>query len=64
MLVGILVVLLIWAGAKFVIHADDNAELTKAKMNIIYIITGIGVILLAIWVLSTALSLTDTSTLT
>ena len=64
MLVGILVVLLIWAGAKFVIHADDNAELTKAKMNIIYIIVGIGVILLAIWVLSTALSLTDTSTLT
>lgn len=63
MLVGILVVLLIRAGAKIVINADDEGELQKSRLNLMYIIMGIAIILLAIWILSVALNLNDQSTI-
>jgi len=36
--VWLLFIFLVWAGALFVLNADDDGELKKAKMNIVYIL--------------------------
>jgi len=49
--VWVLFIFLIWAGSLFVMNADDEWELKKAKLNILYIFYGAFLIFWAVWIL-------------
>jgi hypothetical protein len=53
------VLLFIWAGARFFIYADNEAELSKSKINMIYIIAWAWVMFMTIWILWVGLNITE-----
>ena len=53
--VGLLFVFIVWAGALFVLWANNDGELKKAKSNLLYIIYWTFLIFGAIWLLWTTL---------
>ncbi|UFX83188.1 hypothetical protein [Candidatus Absconditicoccus praedator] len=55
--VGIFIFFLVWAGAQFLLKANDESELKKAKMNILYIFYGGLLFFGSVWIFGTALSL-------
>ena len=55
-LVGILVIFFIRAGALFVLNAWDEGELKKAKLNIVYLFYGAFLIFASTWLLWTVLN--------
>lgn len=60
--VGVLLIFLVWAGVKFLLFAPDSEEELKlAWKNIIYILYGAVLVFLAVWILWTALDVTQIS---
>ncbi len=55
--VGMLILFFVWAGLKFLLRPNEEAELKKSEMNLIYILMGAAIIFLATWLLWTALDL-------
>jgi hypothetical protein len=64
LMIWLFVLMFIRAGARFFIYADNESELSKSKLNMIYIIAWAWVIFLTIWILWFALNITDSNTLT
>lgn len=56
--IGLLITLFVRAGVKFLVNAENEDEVKKAQMNLIYLIYGAAVILLALRVLGAALNVT------
>lgn len=56
--IGVLIALFVRAGVKFVFNAENEEEIKKAQMNLIYIIYGAAIVLMAVRLLSTALNVT------
>ncbi len=57
--VGLLVVFFVWAGLRLVFWPNDEAELKKSQMNLIYILVGAVIIFMATRLLWTALDLSS-----
>lgn len=55
--IWVFIVLLIRAGTRFLLYSQDEAELKKSWLNLIYIIYGFWLVILVVWVLWSALSI-------
>lgn len=62
--IGLLIALLIWAGARFILDAGDPDKLKDDKMNVLYILLGAVLFFSATWLLGTALDFGSISGLT
>ncbi len=52
-----LIIFFVRAGLRLVLRPNEEAELKKSQMNLVYILMGAGIIFLATWLLGTALNL-------
>ncbi len=55
--VWVLIIFFVRAGLRLVLRPNEEAELKKSQMNLVYILMGAGIIFLATWLLGTALNL-------
>lgn len=54
--VGVLIAFFVRAGVRFVIYIEDEEELKRSRLNIIYIIYGAALVFMVTWLLGSALN--------